>query len=100
MDENICMKIHIDQGHRLLAACDKELLGNVYKEGELRLKVSKGFYYDEEVDEESLVRFLKTVTTANLVGERVVNAAVKAGFIDEGSVLKIDGVPHAQMFTV
>lgn len=100
MADDICIKIHIDRGHRLLAACDKELLGNEYKEGDLRLKVGERFYNDDLVDGETLLRFLNTVTTANLVGERVVNAAVKAGYIDEDCILKVDGIPHAQMFTI
>ena len=96
-DENICMRIHVDQGHRLLAACDRDILGNEYKQDELHLKVNEKFYCDESVDKETFLRFLKTVDMANLVGELVVSAAVEAGYIDEEYVLRIDGIPHAQL---
>jgi len=96
-DENICMRIHVDQGHRLLAACDKEILGKEFKEDELHLKVKEKFYCDEYVDKETFLRFLKTVDMANLVGELVVSAAVEAGYIDDEFVLRIEGIPHAQL---
>ena len=96
-DENICMRIHVDQGHRFLAACDKDILGKEFKEGELHIKVNEKFYYDEEVDKETFLRFLKTVDMATLVGELVVSAAVEAGYIDDECVLRIEGIPHAQL---
>ena len=94
---DICMKIHVQEGHRLIAACDRELLGTEHKEGELVLKISESFYFDEYADKEMFLRFLKTCDMANLVGEKVVGAAVEAGIINEEFLLKIDGIPHAQM---
>nr|WP_269082561.1 DUF424 family protein [Acidiplasma aeolicum] len=34
---------------------------------------------------------------ANLVGERVVSAAINANYIDPENVIRINGVPHAQL---
>lgn len=91
------MKIIVQEGHRLLAACDIGILGKEYKDGDLHIKVKDSFYNDEQVDDETFLRFLRTVDMLNLVGEHVVGLAVKEGFIDEACILKIDGVPHAQM---
>ena len=96
-NNNICMRIHVDQGHRLLAACDKDILGKEFKENEVHLKVSEMFYKDEEVDQDTFLRFLRTVDMANLVGEIVVSAAIEAGFIDSEFVIRIEGIPHAQL---
>jgi len=94
---DICMKIHVQGGHRLLAACDRELLGSEHREGELHLNIEGSFYFDEFVDRETFLRFLKTVDMANLAGEAVVSAAVEAGYISEDCVLRIDSIPHAQL---
>lgn len=91
------MRIHLPEGHRLIAACDRDLLGKEFSQEELKLKVAESFYCDEYVDTETFLRFLKTCDMANLVGKLVVKTAAEGGYIDLETVLKIDGVPHAQL---
>jgi len=81
---------------QLLAACDTDVLGKKLAEGKLRLEVSKDFYDGFEATEEELEVHLRTCTIANLVGDRVVNLAIKLGFVAEENVIRIQGVPHAQ----
>ncbi len=88
------MKIHIIREEYMVAACDYELLGKEFKEGNLRLYVSPRFYGGKVVDEEKLIEELKKATIGNLVGENAVEAGRKAGVV--GNVKKISGVPHAQ----
>ena len=85
---------------RLLAACDEELLGEVYTEGKFRLDVAATFYDDLRVDEEHLASMLKQCTVANLVGERTVQVALDLGLIAADNVLRIEGVPHAQLLVM
>ncbi|MBS3749449.1 MAG: DUF424 domain-containing protein [Candidatus Thermoplasmatota archaeon] len=42
-------------------------------------------------------RFLKDATIANLVGEEAIKCAVGMGLVSEDCILRIDGIPHAQM---
>lgn len=91
------VKMHRSGGDLILAAADKELLGRKLREGPLRLEVLPSFYQGEDADEEILLNRLSMCTIANLVGEKVVNIAIRAGYIDDGCLLTIEGVPHAQM---
>ena len=91
------VKMHRSGGDLLLAAADKELLGRKLREGPLRLEVLPSFYQGEDADEEILLNRLSMCTIANLVGEKVVNVAIRAGYIDSGCMLTIEGVPHAQL---
>ncbi|WP_297092761.1 DUF424 domain-containing protein [Thermococcus sp.] len=93
----IYVKVYRVQGEVLLAACDEELLGKTFREGELKLEVKERFYKGELVDEEALETMLGEATIANLTGERCVGKAIELGYIDETRVLRIQGVPHAQM---
>ncbi|NJE09753.1 DUF424 domain-containing protein [Thermococcus sp. MAR1] len=93
----IYVKIYRVQGEVLLAACDEELLGKTFREGELKLEVKERFYKGELVDEDALDAMLEEATIANLTGERCVGKAIELGYIDEARVLRIQGVPHAQM---
>ena len=80
----------------LVAACDDRLLGQTLREGELRLHVSS-FYDGDPMTEEEFVAALRGATIGNFVGKETVDAAARAGFVDEGGVLWIGGEPHAQM---
>jgi hypothetical protein len=84
----------------LVAACDRDLLGRCLREKELKLDVTENFYKGSLASCKELADMLKDATIANLVGERTVKCAVSRGFIDRENVIKICGVPHAQMFVV
>lgn len=81
---------------RLVAACDEDLLGSSYAEGQFRLDVAKKFYDGLRVDAEELQQFLRQCTIANLVGPRAVGVAVELGIVQAENVKTVEGVPHAQ----
>jgi hypothetical protein len=81
----------------LVAACDSELVGRTFCEGELHLYVNKDFFKGQPADEHEVKKALEEATIANLVGERSVTCGIDSGVVDENCVIIIDGVPHAQM---
>jgi hypothetical protein len=81
----------------LIGACDEGLIGKKYKEGKLHLHVDKHFYGSEKITKESLKKYLKDATIANLVGETCVKIAINMGLVDPSCVIYIQGIPHAQM---
>lgn len=84
----------------LLAACDKEHLGKTFTEGELKLEVKEDFYGGEVVELEIFEQKLKQADVANLVGEKVVSKAIELGLANSDSVIKIQGIPHAQIASI
>lgn len=96
----ITVKVYRRGEETVVAACDKELMGNTYREGELRIKVSRAFYEGEDASEEMLVRRLEMATIANLVGERTIEVAIRHKYVERACVLYIDGIPHAQMVRI
>ncbi|NPA74668.1 MAG: DUF424 family protein [Euryarchaeota archaeon] len=94
------MRMYHTRGEWLLAACDRELLGTVLEEGEFHLSVSERFYYGSFVTEQTFLNSMKIATIANLVGKRVVEIAIREGYIDRENVIKIKDVPHAQMVLI
>ncbi|MES2154761.1 MAG: DUF424 family protein [bacterium] len=85
---------------RLVAACDEELLGTLHSEGKFRLDVTPKFYDGVRVDGDTLVSYLRGCTVANLVGNRTVDLAIGLGLVDPENVLRIAGVPHAQVLVM
>ena len=92
------IKIHESELSVLLAVCDRELIGKTVRGCGLKLEISEHFYKGELADISQVQAALMEVTTANIIGERSIEAAISCGAIDTGSVIDIDGVPHAQMF--
>nr|AAZ32456.1 hypothetical protein [uncultured euryarchaeote Alv-FOS1] len=94
------MRMYRTRGEWLLAACDRELLGKTFSEGEFIITISEKFYFEAFVSEQTFINSMKIATIANLVGTNVINIAVREGYIDSENIIKIDGVPHAQMVLI
>jgi hypothetical protein len=93
----ISVKRHSTGNELLVAACDSAILGKRFEEGELCLELRAGFYDGERVDRRLFLEVLALATIANLAGEETVGAAVEAGMVDPECVIRIGGVPHAQL---
>ena len=93
----ISIKIYRRANDVLIGACDEKLIGKKYEEGKYQIDVKKDFYDGERVTSDILKKLLKDATIANLVGKETVNCAIKMGLIDPDCVIKIKGIPHAQM---
>jgi len=93
----ITVKMHRCGKELLLAAADKDLVGKKFSEGQLRLDVCQSFYEGEDADEALLLNRLGMCSVANLVGDETITIAVREGYIDEECVIRIQGVPHAQL---
>ena len=93
----ISVKRHSTGTQLLVAACDRGLIGKLFVEGELCLEVRASFFEGENVDKRLFLEVLALSTIANLVGEETVGAAVEAGMVDPECIIRIDGVPHAQL---
>jgi len=93
----VYLKVYEIQGQRVLACCDRELLGRTLRDGEICFEISEKFYGREPGTAERLRDELTACTIANVVGKRAVGFAIECGAVDEENVIHICGVPHAQM---
>ncbi len=93
----ISLKIYHHGDNLMIGACDEQLIGKTFKEGKFRLCVDKKFYDGERVDATTLRRFLQDATIANLVGAETIKIAIELGLVDPECILKIKGIPHAQV---
>ncbi len=92
--------MHEIQGQKVVACCDRELAGKFIGGDSNEIAVKEEFYGKDSVDAKWLKDSLEEAATANLLGERVVSAAVKMGYIKDDDVIKLAGVPHAQIFRI
>lgn len=81
----------------VLATCDCELLGKVLRDGKIVFEIKEEFYKGRRVTVEEAIELCKQSTIVNMVGQCIVERAVKEGLIHPDAILKINGVPHAQI---
>ena len=91
------VKIHKTQeGRKIIAICDKELIGKRFEEGNLQLDLRSDFYKGKEKNEEEIKSLIEGDCILNLVGKKSIKFGIKMGIIDSKGVVKIKNVPHAQ----
>ncbi len=91
----IRMKVYHQGKETLVAAADEDLIGHTFREGKFKIAVGE-FYNGDVVSAEALAAHLRLATIGNFVGKETIGAAKAAGFVADGGILWIDGVPHAQ----
>lgn len=93
----IFLRVYKDAKYTLVAACDSNLLGETFREGKLKLEVKADFYGGVRTTIVDALAAIDGADIANLVGETIVQAAVKRSLVDPSAVLNIGGVPHVQI---
>jgi hypothetical protein len=92
------MNVRIIKSKRdVVAVCDSELIGKKFEEGKLQLDIKESFFSGKEMNEEETIEVIEKMAdedaTFNIVGEKSVEAALKAGLIDEKAVCEVQGIP-------
>jgi hypothetical protein len=96
------MRIHETPKGKIVAACDKELLGTVLDDGKttLDLKTYKEFYEGNPADVAGLKNELQRFSSVNLVGKKAVSVALELELVDENTVIYINRIPHIQLYKI
>lgn len=89
------------QGNQtVLATCDCEICGKTLRDGKIVFEVREEFYKGMKVTMEEAIELVKQSTIVNMVGKCIVRQAVKAGLVHPEAILKIKGIPHAQIVRI
>ena len=81
----------------LLAVCDCELLGKTLREGKIVFHIKDEFYNGGRATVEEAIGMISNSNIVNLVGKNCVEKAISKGYVHPEAVLKIEGIPHAQI---
>jgi hypothetical protein len=81
----------------VLAVCDCDLLGKTLREGKIVFHIKDEFYKGKKTTADEAVGLIGHSTIVNLVGKTCVGEAISQGYVHPEAVIKIEGVPHAQI---
>lgn len=96
------MKIHEREGRKVIAVCDRELIGTVLDDGTgyMDLDRYRDFYVGDIVDEERVRKEFSLFSSLNIVGKRSVGIALSAGLADEEDIMYINKTPYIQVYKI
>ena len=94
------MLVRIIKSYRyIVAICDSDLIGKRFEQGKFQLDVKESFFKGDETDEEKAIEIIQNMVkedaTFNIVGEKSIDTALKAGIITNKGIGKIDNIPFA-----
>ncbi len=81
----------------LVAVCDAEILGKTLEGGRVPFEVGERFYGGTLCDLTEALEAMSKATICNIVGKRIVEAAIKNRMIHKSAVIYFGDVPHAQI---
>jgi len=91
------VKIH-DSYRKIIAVCDSELLGKKFEQDKAVLEITD-FFDGDETSEQELISLMQDMdkedATFNIIGEKSIQAALKAGIISEQGIKKVQEIPFA-----
>ncbi len=84
---------------RVASICDKDVFGRTLEDSERGIKITIGtpFYGGELMELDEALDIIKRSTIVNLIGNKIVEAAITHGLIVESAVIEIQGVKHVQI---
>ena len=97
---NMYVKINKSSDSGVVAVCDEDLIGKTLKGNSMELKVSEFFYKGEIKSEAEAIEIMKKAKNLNILGEKSIAAALKAGVITKENIVYVGGVPHAQAYAL
>jgi len=81
----------------LIVVTDENILGKKFEEGKLQLDLTKEFYQGEKKNEEELKLIFQKAQHIHLTGENSVALGIKLNLIEQNHILRISGIPHAEV---
>jgi hypothetical protein len=91
------LRVHNIDGKKIVAVCDEEIFGHVYREGDIVLDISLNFYGGRRANVEEVVEAINNADMAVISGKRIVSELEKRGLASKEFALSVQGQLHIQM---
>ncbi|HET7148367.1 MAG TPA: DUF424 domain-containing protein [Candidatus Nitrosopolaris sp.] len=86
------------QGSTMVNICDLELIGTQIEQDKFVINLTKGYFQREIIEDLVAEKLLLDCSIANLVGQRIVDRALKLKLAKEASIKRISGVPFLMIY--
>ncbi|NSL74520.1 MAG: DUF424 family protein [Thaumarchaeota archaeon] len=78
--------------------CDTEVIGKTLSEGEFEIEISEDYFGGIQIDENKAIELLKTSNTLNLVGNNIVDLAIKLDLASPDFIKSIKNISFVLIY--
>lgn len=93
------VKVMEINGEKVVSVCDEELMGRtlIDEKRRIKIRIDEPFYGGDLVELDEAIEAIMSSTQANLMGNRIVEAAIERGLAIREGVIEVGGVKHTQI---
>lgn len=91
-------KVHNQDGKKIFACCDKELIDKKLNHGDIEIHLSKSFYGLNPLTEKVFLEQINDCDCANVFGNRSCDILLKKKLITKDQIIYIDKIAHIQIY--
>jgi len=100
LNDRVILNVIKRDNYTLVNICERETLGKTFEENNLRLVVNEEFFGGQEVGLEYAFSLINSATAVSIVGNKVVEEAIKRGFVAKEGVIEVKGIKFAQIYNL
>ncbi len=78
--------------------CEEELVGRTLVEGELRVELNPEYFSGDSIDLKEALHLIDEASIVNLVGNTIVEEAVRRGYAHSAAIRKIGGISFLMIY--
>jgi hypothetical protein len=93
-------KLHVSNGKKVFACCDKNLLNKSILFNGAKIEISEKFYGNQTITKKEFLENIADCDSANVFGKKVCDILVSKKIISRDCVLLVDKVPHVQIYNI
>ncbi len=94
------LKVHDTPNGKIVAVCDKELIGKVLDDGTIFMDLDKNrsFYVGKIASKDEIKKELASFSSLNFVGKNAINLLLSLALVEKSSIEKVSSVPFVQVY--
>jgi len=93
-------KMHMSNGKKIFACCDKNLLNKSLVFNDATIELSPMFYGNAKITKKNFLEKINDCDSANVFGKKACDVLISKKIISKDSLLLIDKVPHIQIYNI
>ncbi|MEM0285500.1 MAG: DUF424 family protein [Sulfolobales archaeon] len=89
--------VEVDDGgslRKVVGVCDEDLLGKVFRDGDLVLEINEEFFGGDIVEIDEAIALVESSNNVLAVGENIVSKLIEVGLAHPLAVNRISGIPY------
>ncbi|MEM1623574.1 MAG: DUF424 family protein [Sulfolobales archaeon] len=79
---------------KIVGVCDEDLLGKVFRDGDLVLEINEEFFGGDIVEIDEAIALVESSNSALAVGKNIVSKLIEVGLTHPMAVSSVSGVPY------